>query len=106
MKRLLYIFALIFTVSFASAQDKKIDAPAQAKQDAKELQKYLDLSDAQTEDLYYVFEMKYSNLNVGLSEERKTILFSAVDEKIKASLKPEQYSKLLENKELYTKLTR
>lgn len=111
MKKILLIFTLLcaFTLS-ANAQEKKpaavqkIDATVEAKKDAEDLTKLLNLNSTQSTDFYRLFEMKYKMLQENLSEDRKAILSQNIDAKIKASLTADQINTLVAKKDLYNRL--
>ena len=111
MKKILLIFTLLcaFTLS-ANAQDKKtavspkVDATVEAKKDANDLTRLLNLNSTQTNDFYRLFEMKYKMLQENLSDERKAIITQSIEAKIKASLTADQIKTLEAKKDLYNRL--
>ena len=113
MKKILLIFTLLcaFTLS-ANAQEKKpaavqkIDATVEAKKDAEDLTKLLNLNSTQSTDFYRLFEMKYQILQENLSADRKNILAQDIEAKIRATLNADQMKTLEAKKELFSKLVR
>lgn len=106
MKKLLFIFTLICVFSInANAQEKNVTSQDLAKKDAVELTQLLSLTDTDTENFFRLFEMKYTMLeDKSLSEERKSIITSTIDAKIRATLNEKQMSILEANPELFKRL--
>lgn len=115
MKKILFIFSLLCAFSInASAQDlktntnsevKKITSQDLAKKDAVELTQLLGLTDTDTENFYRLFEMKYTILeDKTLSDERKSILSTTIDAKIRGTLNEKQIAILEANPELFKRL--
>lgn len=114
MKKLLIIFALVFSFSFsANAQSNKVAAvktqltPSEAaKKDSQDLKALLSLSETSTTDFYNLFEQKYQTLAVpDLSTERKAVLKTVIDAKIRATLNDTDMAKLEANPVLFKRLT-
>ena len=114
MKKLLFIIALFFAFSIsASAQSNKVAAakvqmtPAEAaKKDSQDLKALLSLNDTRTTDFYNLFEQKYQTLAVpDLSAERKSVLKTVIDAKIRASVDANEMAKIEANPALFTRLT-
>jgi hypothetical protein len=122
MKKIIFVFALVFTISItANAQDKKTinntanniellqngkaTAGELAKKDAVELGQFLKLTDTEITNFIGLFENRYQTLAVkNLSAERRAILATVIEAKIRATLSPEKM-KILENNEvMYEKL--
>ena len=106
MKKLLFIFTLIFAFSInASAQEQKLTSQDLAKKDAVELTQLLSLTDSDTENFFRLFEMKYTILeDKTLSDERKSILSTTIDAKIRGTLNEKQMAILEANPELFKRL--
>ena len=106
MKKLLFIFTLICVFSInANAQEKNVTSQDLAKKDAVELTQLLSLTDTDTENFFRLFEMKYTMLeDKSLSEERKSIITSTIDAKIRATLNEKQMAILEANPELFKRL--
>ncbi len=106
MKKLLFIFTLICVFSInANAQEKNVTSQDLAKKDAVELTQLLSLNDTDTENFFRLFEMKYTMLeDKSLSEERKSIITSTIDAKIRATLNEKQMAILEANPELFKRL--
>ena len=111
MKKIFLIFTLLFAFTVSvNAQEKKpaaaqkIDAKVEAKKDADDLSRLLNLNSTQNADFYRLFEMKYQLLQENLSEERKAILSRDIEAKIKASLNADQIKTLVDKKDLFNRL--
>lgn len=113
MKKLLFIIALFFAFSIsASAQSNKVAAvkvqntPAEAaKKDAQDLKALLSLNDTRTTDFYNLFEQKYQTLAVpDLSTERKEVLKTVIEAKIRASVDANEMAKIEANPALFKRL--
>ena len=119
MKKIIAILTLSLAFSLsANAQDKKVISKAEttvenpssshvsAKNDAQALIKFLGLPENQTDMFTKLFFRKYSTLEqTNLSTERKDILKSNIDAKLRATLTPEQMEKLDKNPALLKRLT-
>lgn len=106
MKKLLFIFTLICVFSInANAQEKNVTSQDLAKKDAVELTQLLSLTDTDTENFFRLFEMKYTILeDKTLSDERKSILSTTIDAKIRGTLNEKQMAILEANPELFKRL--
>ncbi len=119
MKKLLFIFTLLFAFSIsASAQAKKTATVSAttavsvkqtpevaARKDADDLKSLLALNETRTTDFYNLFKMKYETLTVpDLSAERKSVLKTIMEQKISASVSGEEMTKLQANAALYKRL--
>lgn len=118
MKKIIAIITLTLAFSLnANAQDKKVifkaassiesaSPEAAAKNDALELVKFLNLPEDQVNMFSNLFLKKYETLAVpNLSAERKTELKRIIDAKLRATLTPENMTKLDKNAALLKKLT-
>lgn len=116
MKKLLFIFTLVFAFSIsANAQDKKatvkttvgasIDPKVAAKKDADDLKALVSLNDDTTLAFYNLFEQKYQTLAVPeLSAERRAVLKNVMEAKIRATLNGTDMAKLEANPALFKRL--
>ena len=104
MKKIFSLLVLFFAFSFTmSAQEKEENPQVQAKQDVLKMSQLLKLDDTLKENLYYLFEMKYTTLaDRTLSVERKKELSKVVEAKLRATLTGQQMTSLEAEKELYT----
>lgn len=107
MKKL--IAALTFLLAFsinATAQEKKAtNAHDLAKKEAADLATAVGLTDSQTADFVRLFELKHTTLeNKTLSDERKKVLATSIEAKIRATLDATQTDKLEKNKALLDRL--
>ena len=119
MKKLFFIFTLVFAFSIsANAQTKKTatttttvgvkeNPEVAAKKDADDLKALLSLNDTRTTDFYNLFKMKYETLAVpNISAERKAELSSIIEQKIRASVNADEMAKIEANATLFTRLTK
>lgn len=116
MKKLLFIVTLVFAFGFsANAQDKKASATTTigpkvapevaAKKDADDLKALLSLNEDMRLAFYNLFEQKYQTLATpNISAERKEVLKTVIDAKIKATLNATDMAKLETNQALYNRL--
>ncbi|MES2485967.1 MAG: hypothetical protein V4581_08505 [Bacteroidota bacterium] len=123
MKKIIALFVIMLGLSFtANAQQKKnVAKPAvtgtnagtpkeaaiqeAAIADAKALNEFIPLSDADMQSFKGLFEYKYRALSENLSDERKKNLTETIEAKINATLSPEQATKLSQNPKLLNQLT-
>lgn len=114
MKKLLFIFTLLFAFSIsANAQDKKIATvqakivPADlAKKDATDITNLLSLDGTRSQDFYNLFYQKYQTLaSESLSAERRASLKNIIEAKIRASVNAEEMTKIEANPALFKRLT-
>lgn len=113
MKKLLFIFTLLFAFSIsANAQNKKIATvqekivPAEAaKKDTTDLTNLLSLNGTRSQDFYNLFLQKYETLaNQELSTERRAELKKIIEAKIRASVDATEMSKIEANPTLFKRL--
>lgn len=118
MKKLLFIFTLLCAFSFnANAQKLKAVATETTKtsvklspveaanQDANDLKALLNLDATKTQDFVRLFQMKYETLSdESLSAERKSVLKTVIEAKIRASLDGNQIEILEKNPTLFERL--
>lgn len=113
MKKLFFIFTLVFAFSIsASAQDKKIATVQEkivpkeaAKKDATDLTNLLSLDGTRSQDFYNLFFQKYETLaSESLSAERRASLKNIIEAKIRASVSATEMSKLEANPALFKRL--
>ncbi len=120
MKKIVFVLTVFFAFSLnANAQSKKEltkeeivnqekiknQTPEEnAKSDAMELSKFLDLNENQTNNFYKLFEGRYKALQKDLSVERKTELSRVMEAKIRATIGDDLMSKLEKNETLYNRL--
>lgn len=108
MKKIISLFILLFAFSFsANAQEtKKDNIEFSAKKDTEAFTNFIKLDKQNTEALYGLLLYKHKRIANGVKEEKeKEELAYVISEKIKASLSPEQFSKLSNNKELFYQIT-
>lgn len=118
MKKLLFILTLLCGLGFtANAQKMKAVAAETSKTtvkltpteastiDANELKTLLNLDDVKTADFQRLFYMKYETLSdESLSAERKSVLKTVIEAKIRASLDQNQIELLEKNPTLFERL--
>ncbi len=106
MKKIFFILTLILAFSLnANAQEKRTKVQEISKNESTEVATLLGLNETQTADLCRLFEMKNETLSFeNISEERKTEMSRIIDLKLRATLTPEQISKVEAKGDLYSRL--
>lgn len=119
MKKIIALFVIMVGFSFtAQAQQKKVakataqstvtDAGVQkaAAADVKALDAYIPLNAAEKQSFTGLFEYKHQNIKDGqMSAERIDVFAQTIEAKIKATLTPENLTKLEGNPKLLKQLT-
>lgn len=104
MKKIFLLLVFALGVSFSvSAQDNAKALKTQAKEQVKTLTEYLNLDSQNANEIYNVLIEKNA-LTINPSTARRNIGSEEVDLKLRELLNKRDYLKLLENKDLYTKL--
>lgn len=104
MKKIIALFVFVLGISFsASAQENTETIRTEAKEQVKTLQKYLGLNGKKTKEIYDVLIEKNA-LIINPTTAKRNITSNEVDTKLRELLSKEEYIKLLENKDLHTKL--
>ena len=117
MKKIIAVVTLLLAFSVTSnaqsklvpvangIEKKELSPEVAAKNDALELQKFLELDDTQTQNMARLFEKKYTVLREpSLSDERKAELSRIIEAKLRATLSPEKMEKLEKNKDLMKRI--
>jgi hypothetical protein len=107
MKKLIAALTLLLAFSInATAQEKKAtNSHDLAKKEATDLAAAVGLTETQTADFVRLFELKHTTLeNKTLSDERKKVLATSIEAKIRATLDATQTDKLEKNKALFDRL--
>lgn len=118
MKKLLFIFTLLCAFSFNTNAQKmkavttetsktivKLTPAEAANVDANELKALLNLDATKTQDFVRLFQMKYETLSdESLSDERKSVLKTVIEAKIRASLDSNQIELLEKNPTLFERI--
>ncbi|RZJ34342.1 MAG: hypothetical protein EOO51_10075 [Flavobacterium sp.] len=107
MKKLLALITLFFAFALtANAQDRKPNPEEAAKIDAARMAEFLGLKGTQSDEFITLFVLKHQTLSdPKMSDQRKAEMSRITEEKIRASLTPEQLRKLEQNPEVFSSLT-
>ena len=107
MKKIVALLSLFFAFALtANAQATKPSPEEAAKIDAARMAEFLGLKGAQSDEFITLFVLKHQTLSdPKISDLRKSEMSRITEEKIRASLTPEQLRKLEQNPEVFSSLT-
>lgn len=105
MKKIISLFILLFAFSFSvNAQEgKKESVEMSAKKDLNALTSFMTFDKQYTDAFYGLFLHKHKMIAEDKNNGEQIAV--EISKKIEASLSPEQFSKLSNNKELYYQIT-